>query len=261
MSVTEHAQYTDWASGLRAKSFNKATSRLDASHWNGKEATADQWLGGLREMFKDEDLTREHVYWWAKNLHFLTPTIHAYVKIRSAVKGLSAPKSDLTPAELAEYQTAGKIMAEATYRVQEIKVAIHKLTSQVDLAVKSVQTRIRYYQPRIKEKVDKIKGTPENIQRAEMGKTRLAGPSNLGDLKGRKRKGPREELGQERGARRARLVSPEFTPQEPTVNPLDGMDIEQVVASGGRQLPQVREDLARVGGGLSEGSDEMDLVT
>lgn len=206
MSISERDRYDAWMGGARLLNFDKQTSLEPVDKWTGNETSLLKWLSGLREMYADPTLQKGHVVWYAKHAPFMVPCIMAFVKVVTATKALTAPKSDLTPDELAEYQTAKKILAEASFRVQAIMNTLKEYTVEIDKGNRAVQTRIRYYEPRIKRNP---KGeAPLNKERSRQGLPRLTGPSNLSHLGKRGTEAHREELGEGRQARRRRVAGP-----------------------------------------------------
>lgn len=196
MSTTEKEQYDMWINGARLLDFDKKKSVDNRDKWRGNDKSLNQWLVGLRAMYDDESLTAEHVVWYAANASFMVPTIMAFCKVKSAERALTIKGKDLSPAELAEYQTSKKVLAEAAFRVQEIKKILNAYTSRIDKAEQVVLTRLRHYEDRIKEKP---RGdAPLNRERARRGMPALRGPSNLSSLGKRSRAEIREELGRER---------------------------------------------------------------
>lgn len=197
MTITEKEQYDMWERGARLLDFNKEKSRKPRSSWRGNDKSLNQWLIGLRTMYNDDTLEPEHVVWWSDEASFLVPTIMAYAKVKSAERALTVKDSDMSPSELAEYQTSKKILGEAAFRVQEIKKILNAYTSRIDKAEQTILTRIRHYEDRIKEKP---RGpAPMNVQRQRQGLPALRGPSNLSTLGKRSRAEVREQLGRETG--------------------------------------------------------------
>jgi hypothetical protein len=224
MSITERAQYDAWRNGVRLREFAKETSKAERKVFKGGDKSLDQWVQGLRLMYGDDTLTREHACWYAKNADFMAPTIMAHIKVVNAQRGLTVSDSDLTANELAEYQTARKIMAESSFAVQAKMKEIHALTSQVDAANQAALARIRYYEPRIKKKPHGP--APINKQRARLNLPLFGAPSNLSALGRHGKAVTRENLGQSRALKRQRVtaevgdggISPTYAPQSPTID-------------------------------------------
>lgn len=216
MSVSELEQYEYWIGGGRLQDFDKHTCREPVAKWKGNDTSLLKWLAGLQEMYDDTTLDKEHVVWFASNASFMVPCIMAFTKILSARRALTVKGSDLSSEELAEYQTARKLLSEAAFRVQELKRVINGYTSRIDKAEQAVLTRIRFYEPRIKTKP--AGEAPLNRDRVRMGLPRLQGPSNLQTLGKRRRVASREEVMGDRPAARRKAASPEYRPSSPRMS-------------------------------------------
>lgn len=238
MSSTELRQYQQWESGARLKAFDPETCKEPVTKWKGSEKSLLEWLAGLQRMYSDPTLVKENVVWWAVRADYLVPAIMAYRKLLGAERGLTNGGGDLTANELAEYQTARKIQSEATFRTQTIMKQIHDINRRIDDGVKAVQTRVRFYEPRIKTKP---RGeAPLNKQRASMNLPKYGAPSNLQTLGKRTRQELRETVAGP-AAQRQRVGTPEYAPASPVMSggrgyapPGEGgeMDTDDVVITG-----------------------------
>lgn len=221
MGVVEREMYDAWKAGARLQDFNPATSKTSTTSWKGTTPTLDKWLMGLRAMYGDETLVRENAVWFAVNASFMVPTITAHVKVLMADKSMTDQHHRLRPEEMAEYQSARRILADAAFRVQEIKKEINKLTQEIGRAEDVVITRVRHYQQKVGTK--EHKEAPENRNRKRRGMPALGAPTDLGGMTGTGREARRRriDLGPSAGdqprfeAVMAGQRSPTYTPQSP----------------------------------------------
>jgi hypothetical protein len=245
MSVEERRQYDLWTEGARVRRFVPETSKEDVKKWKGNEESLLRWLAGMQEMYDNNRLVKENVVWWAVHLPRLVPTITAHYKITSARRGLLIDGSDLSPMEVAEYQTAKKIVATIGHRVQEIMSEIARYNSIIKQGDEAVQTRVRFYERRAGRK-DRGKA-PLNKERAIEGLPSLDGPSSFAAASVRKRPWEREDLGESRRKRRQRVQAAQLLEQEPApyVPQSPRMDYGEgpVVSEGGALTVEVGREV------------------
>jgi len=117
----EKEQYLTWKRGERLQDFDKDTCREPLDKWPGAMSRLDKWVMGLRAMYLDDTLGREHAIWFAVNADFMVPTIMAHVRVLQAGKSMVDQHGILRPEQMAEYQTARRILANTSFRVQQIK--------------------------------------------------------------------------------------------------------------------------------------------
>ncbi|APP91270.1 hypothetical protein [Fusarium graminearum dsRNA mycovirus 5] len=236
MGVAEKEQYLAWKGGARLSDFDPATSREPTNKWNGSMATLDKWLRGLRAMYADETLQREHAVWFAVRAPFMVPTITAHVKVLTAGKSMVDQHAKLRPEEMAEYQSAKRILADTAYRVQVIKREINKLTQEIGRAEDVVLTRVRHYQQKVGTK--ERNEAPENRNRKRRGMPALGAPTDLGGMTGNGREARRRrvDLGPSAGDEPAFVTamagarSPEYRPTSPPpFTPLHEQDMDDVI--------------------------------
>jgi len=192
MSTVEEEMYKSWKQGARLNEFDKRTCVEPVTKWRGADHTLDKWLQGLQRMYGDDTLTRENCVWFAVNADFMVPTITAHLKVIAAARSLVDGGNRLTPQEMAEYQTARKILGEAAYRVQTIKREINKLTGEIGRAEEVIQTRVRHYQQKVGTKP---RGeAPENRKRSRVGRPVLGAPTDLSGMTGGGREARRQRV-------------------------------------------------------------------
>lgn len=256
MSLSEKSQYAAWKSGERLAVWDKATCRRPTASWNGGRKSLDMWTLALQMMYEDETLVVEHTVWHVTVHPWIVPCITAYGKVLRARSGLVDAGQALTPEEMAEYQTAKKILSTAAERVQKIMSVINGYNQTITEASQAIQARAKVYERKVRPAA-KMKEGPVNKQLIAKGQQRVTGPKNLGDIS----RGTREERAtaaalQRRGAlrqrkervRSARGQSPQgegagsYQPQSPTLAP---GSIEAIPEEGD-------EDLDLIGGGSME---------
>lgn len=220
MSPSELRMYEAWMGGMRLAEFDPKESRLPRDKFTGKGGSMERWLVGLREMYQTDAIIPENVAWFAVKASFAVPLITAFTKVVSARRSMTVDSSTLSAAELAEYQTARRITAEASFAVQMIMEDINKWNAQIGEANRLIQTRIRYYEPRIKTKPGNE--APLNRERAAFGLSKLGRPSDLQRVDRKRRAVERLGAPEDRAARRIRASSPEYTPQSPTLGAMGG---------------------------------------
>lgn len=215
MGVSEKEQYLAWKGGARLKDFLGLDSKASLEKWKGNPETLDKWVVGLRLMYNKPELVRENAVWWAVNASFLVPTITAHVKVAMAGKSMTDQFSALSAEEMAEYQTAKKILAEAAFRVQTIKKELNTLTQRIGRAEDVIITRVRHYQKRVSTK--ERKEAPENRNRKKRGLPTFDAPSDLSGMAGGSREARRRRTDAPRNLEQGRRdLSPAYTPQSPT---------------------------------------------
>nr|WEI52981.1 coat protein [Beauveria bassiana dsRNA mycovirus 1] len=236
MGVVEKEQYMAWRGGARLGDFNRLTSLEPTNKWNGSTSTLDRWVMGLRRMYEDEEIGRENAVWWAVHADFLVPTITAHVKVLNAGRSMVDKLAKLSPEEMAEYQTARRILADTAYRVQTIKREINQLTQEIGRAEDVILTRVRHYQQTVGEKTRA--DAPENRARKRRNLPTFGAPTDLGGLAGEGREARRrrlnvatvdEDMTGSPQARPEREGSPTYAPQSPQYNTEDMTGVEDVI--------------------------------
>nr|QJT73711.1 hypothetical protein [Botrytis cinerea mycovirus 5] len=246
MGVAEREMYDAWRGGVRLQDFDKATSRTGIDKWRGSMPTLDKWVAGLRAMYDDPTLEREHAVWFASKAAFMVPTITAHVKVLMAGKAMVDQEGHLSPEEMAEYQSAKRILADAAFRVQQIKREINNLTQEIGRAEDVVITRVRHYQ-QIKREINNLtqeigraedvvitrvrhyqqkvgtkehKEAPENRNRKRRGLPSLGAPTDLGGMTGQGREARRRRVDLDLGGHApAQFATATYEPQSPTFEP------------------------------------------
>nr|QJT73710.1 hypothetical protein [Botrytis cinerea mycovirus 5] len=218
MGVAEREMYDAWRGGVRLQDFDKATSRTGIDKWRGSMPTLDKWVAGLRAMYDDPTLEREHAVWFASKAAFMVPTITAHVKVLMAGKAMVDQEGHLSPEEMAEYQSAKRILADAAFRVQQIKREINNLTQEIGRAEDVVITRVRHYQQKVGTK--EHKEAPENRNRKRRGLPSLGAPTDLGGMTGQGREARRRRVDLDLGGHApAQFATATYEPQSPTFEP------------------------------------------
>ncbi|AOG59237.1 hypothetical protein [Sclerotium hydrophilum virus 1] len=170
-TTKEREQYAEWEAGSELPPFDWNRDRLPVAGKDGNPATLSKWAEALSILWDTKGADNGNVVWFKKSHPYLIPLVTAMVGVINARKGLTSGQAALSEMEMAEYQTARKIAAEATDNIRITMEAMRRPTERMSAHIQVIQERSRQLGNKIPGK-DRGDG-PFNKERIALGKRRV----------------------------------------------------------------------------------------
>ncbi|RYP54417.1 hypothetical protein DL769_010358 [Monosporascus sp. CRB-8-3] len=185
MTPAELDQYTAWSAGVNMPSFDWNANRKAVRGGVGSQQRFQEYAAAMDEIWQHEGTSPENAAWLVVNMTYAIPLVIAVVKVARARKDLAGGSKELDEIEMAEMQTAHKIVSVAMDNMNQVVRQVRLLSSRIDHAKAIIQAR----EHAIKSKMEswRPKQDPINKQRAFLGKSRIGGSFDATKVTQRKR--------------------------------------------------------------------------
>lgn len=139
---------TDWANGVKAVPGGaKSQQRME------------QRALALNTIFQRDDITTQNASWFTSNMAYGIPLVKAVSEVASARRELTGGQSTLTADELAEIQTAHRVVAIAMDNMNQIYRRLNILSRAINQSKEILQAR----EHALKTKIDGYKPKQDSI--------------------------------------------------------------------------------------------------
>jgi hypothetical protein len=137
MTPSEAAQYDIWASGVVMPAINWQVSVKDAGGAGGFPYHTE----AMRAIWKDNSITPENAAWLHSEFRTALPLVIAVVKVFAARRDLIGGQEALSAMDMAELQTARKVVATALGNLQQTYARLGAISRSVHHSRQIIQAR------------------------------------------------------------------------------------------------------------------------
>lgn len=159
MTPMELKQYEAWARGIRMPEVDWPHSREPVKGGDSTRKRFERRARAIGKIWKEEGITSENAMWLTMHRPYVLPLVIAVAKIEAAGMELMGGSNELTEMELAEVQTAHKVVAIATGNMNRVMEQMRRLTARINAAKETIQTR----EHALKRKIKKYKPKQDQI--------------------------------------------------------------------------------------------------
>ncbi|KHJ31704.1 hypothetical protein EV44_g3138 [Erysiphe necator] len=159
MTDAQKEQYEAWASGYTMPTYDWVNNTKPLKGGERTRIKLERRVEATREIWGNNSITPQNVYWLAEHDPFIMPLITAVAKVNSARRNLAGRQEHLMEYELAEVQTIHNAIKTVTATQNAIMAELNLVNRSINEAKKVLQAR----EDSIKTK------NPVNIRRERAG--------------------------------------------------------------------------------------------
>lgn len=202
MTPQELTQYEAWRNGARMPHVDWANDKKAVPPGAGTAKRYTVRATAISRIWDHEGITAENAAWLTSNMTYAIPLVVAVSKVQAAERELRGGQKELTDMELAEVQTAHRIVAIASDNMNQIARDINSSKEIIQAREQAIKSKMANWKPKKDPVNDKHKfvGLAPNTGRVDYtaltAGTRaprtnlLAGTGLAGDNQQRKRPRP-----------------------------------------------------------------------
>ena len=157
MTPAEREQYSAWEKGVKMPAFDWAANRKPVEGGPEAQKRFRDRAAALNVIWGVEGATPENAAWLVANLPYAIPLVTAVVRVRRAEKDLVGGTKELDAVEMAEIQTARKIVAVAMENLNQAFAEVKNLSQRIHHAKNIIQTREHVIKSKLPNYKDKEK--------------------------------------------------------------------------------------------------------
>ncbi|QUP79400.1 hypothetical protein [Botryosphaeria dothidea bipartite mycovirus 1] len=173
MTPAERRQYEVWSAGVRMPDFDWGANRKEVPAGQGSQKRFEGRARAMGVIWGVDMATPENASWLTSNMNFALPLVIAVSKVEAARRELLGGGTELDEMELAEVQTAHKIVAVAMDNMNQVFARLRKISADINHSKDIIQARehaIKSKMPHYKKRKD-----PINAQRTFLGQAAIGG--------------------------------------------------------------------------------------